>query len=257
MDVLERRTPHYLRIYRDLKDGITKGKLVPDARLPGQRELAQKYGVTVMTVRHALQLLEQEEKVVMRHGLGTFVAPRRIEYAMGNLRSFAQTVTDQGLELRTQVVLRELVEPHPHVAELLQLESGEPVYAIERLRFVGTEPIVYQHSQLQPWLGEALDAVDLSDLSLYDYLQRDLQIQVTRAKEDIHAVALVARDAALLEQEPGAPALLSERLTFAASGEPIIFDRALMPGDRVSMSTERFVSDMTLGYEVRLGEEVG
>lgn len=51
MNVLERRTPHYLRIYRDLKNGITTGTLAPDERLPGQRELAQKYGVTVMTVR--------------------------------------------------------------------------------------------------------------------------------------------------------------------------------------------------------------
>jgi len=253
----ERRAPIYLRIYRDLRDAIAAGRLEPDERLPGQRELARHYGVTVMTVRQALQLLEQEEAVVMRQGLGTFVAPRRIEYALGNLRSFAQTIMDQGLELKTRVLSRQLSEPHPHIAEQLGREPGELVYSIERLRFICAAAVVYQHSHLQPWLGEALDTVELSNRSLYEYLQRDLDVQVARAKEDIHAVALGAREASLLEREPGAPALLSERLTLSVDDEPLIFDRALMPGDRVSISTDRFVSDMTLGYEVRVGEEVG
>ncbi|TAN30878.1 GntR family transcriptional regulator [bacterium] len=255
MDAFQRRTPHYLRIYRDLKDRIGASALAPGERLSTQRELAQEYGVTVMTVRQALQLLEQEELVVMRHGLGTFVAPRRIRYAMGNLRSLAQEVADQGLELKTRVLRRELVAPHPHVAELLQIEAGELVYAIERLRFVGAQPIVYQHSQLQAWLGETLDDVDLNDLSLYDYLQGELKIEVAHAHERIQAITLAPHEATLLEEEPGAAALLSERLTFAAGGEPIIFDRAFMPADRVSVATERFVSDVTVDYELRLGEE--
>ena len=257
MDAFERRTPHYLRIYRDLKKKISGGAFAPSERLPTQRELANGYGVTVMTVRQALQLLEQEELVVMRHGLGTFVAPQRIRYAMGNLRSLAQEVTAQGLELKTRVLRRELAEPHPHVAELLQIEPGEPVLSIERLRFVGPEPVVYQHSQLQPWLGEALDDVDLSEISLYDYLQRELKIELAHAQERIHAVALTAHQATLLEEEAGAAALLSERVTFSVGGEPIMFDRAFMPGDRVSVATDRFVSDVTVGYELRLNGEAG
>src|SRR5207253_10884748 len=116
---------------------------------------------TVMTVRQALQLLEHEELVVLRHGLGTFVAPKRISYGMGNLRSLAQEVTAQGLELKTRVLRRDPVQPHPHVAEPLRTEQGSRLHAVERLRFVGREPIVYQYSQLQPWLGDALEGVDL------------------------------------------------------------------------------------------------
>ena len=255
MDAFERRTPHYLRIYRDLKTQIADGVLAPNERLPPQRELAARHGVTVMTVRQALQLLEQEEAVVVRHGLGTFVAPQRIHYAMGNLRSFAQEVTHQGLELKTRVLRRELSEPHPHVADLLRLEAGEPVLSIERLRFVGPEPVVYQHSQLQPWLAEAVERVDLTDISLYDYLQSELRIELTHAQERIHAIGLGAHEATLLEREPASAALLSERVTFSVAGVPVMFDRAFLPGDRVSVAAERFVSDVTVGYELRLAEE--
>ena len=208
-----------------------------------------------MTVRQALQLLEQEELVVLRHGLGTFVAAKRISYGMGNLRSLAQEVTAQGLELKTRVLRRELVQPHPHVAELLRIEPGGPVYAVERLRFVGREPIVYQYSQLQPWLGDALEGVDLSEISLYDHLHDELEIEIARAQEWVHAVTLAAREATLLEAEPDTSALLSERLTFTAGGEPIMFDRAYMRGDRVSLATERFAADVTVGYRLRLAEE--
>jgi GntR family transcriptional regulator len=257
VDAFERRTPLYLRIYRDVKAKIAVGTLAAGEQLPTQRELAGSYGVTVMTVRQALQLLEQEDLVVMRHGLGTFVAPQRIRFAMGNLRSLAREVTEQGLELKTRVLRRELQEPHPRIAELLGLEVGEPVLSIERLRFIGSEPIVYQHSQLQPWLAEPLDGVDLSDISLYDYLQGELEIELAHAQERIHAIAMAAHEASVLEEESGAAALLSERVTFSADGQPLMFDRAVMPGDRVSVAADRFISDLTVGYELRLSQEGG
>jgi GntR family transcriptional regulator len=255
LDTFERRTPHYLRIYRDLKEKITGGTFAPGERLPTQRDLAGSHGVTVMTVRQALQLLEQEELVVSRHGLGTFVAPQRIRYEVGNLRSLAQEVAAQGLVLRTRVLGRGLVEPHPHVAELLHVEPGEPVLSIERLRFVGLEPVVYQQSYLQSRFASALAEVDLSALSLYNHIQSELGVELSRAQERIHAIGLAGAEADLLEQQPGAAALLSERITFSVASEPIMFDRAFMPGNRVSVATERFVTDISVGYELRLAEE--
>lgn len=255
MNVFERRTPHYLRIYRDLRDKITTGALAPNEQLPTQRELAQDHGVTVVTVRHALQLLEQEELVTMRHGLGTFVAPKRIRYGMGKLRSLAQEISDQGLELETRVLRQELVEPHPHIAELLQIEPGEAVYMIERLRLTGRDPIVYQFTQLRPALGELLDGVDLVHVSLYDYLHDGMHVEIAGVQERIRAVTLSAHEATLLEQDVGSAALLTERLTLNSAGVPIMFDRAYMPADRVAVSTELLPPDTAVGYEWYLAEE--
>ena len=255
MSAFERRTPHYLRIYRDLRGKIQLGALAPSERLPTQRALAERYGVTLMTVRQALQLLEQEELVVMRQGLGTFVAPKRLSYAMGNLRSLAQEVAAQQLQLQTRVLSQQFCEPHPQVAELLRIEGDDPVFLIERLRFVGLQPFAYQRSHLQPWLGEALDGVDLTGRSLYDYLHDELGIEIAHAQEWTHAINLPPQEATLLEEQPGAAALFSERLTFAAGDEPILLDRAYMPGDRISMSTDRFFADVTVGYQLNVREE--
>jgi GntR family transcriptional regulator len=255
MDAFERRTPHYLRIYRDLKHQIADGAFAPGERLATQRELAARHGVTVMTVRQALQLLEQEELVVSRHGLGTFVAPQRIDYEIGNLRSLAQEAAAQGLDLRTFVLRRGLVAPHPRVAEVLRVEASGPVLSIERLRSVGQQAVVYQQSYLPAWLEDALEGVDLGSTSLYDHIQGTHKIALVRAHERIHAIGLAAPEALLLDEPDGAPALLSERITYSATGDPILFDRAFMPGDRVSVTSERVVSDISVGYELRLAEE--
>ena len=196
--------------------------------------------------------MEQEDLLAVRHGLGTYVAPKRVRYATGNLNSLAQQMAAQGLELNTRVLRRELVEPHPHVAELLKTDAGDPVFAVERLRFIGAEPLVYQQSMLQPWLGEALDSIDLTGVSLYDHL-KDLGVEIARAHEWIQAISLADHEAILLETESGAAALVSERLTFSAADEPIVFDRAFMPGDRVSVSTSRHISDVSVSYQLQRG----
>jgi GntR family transcriptional regulator len=108
---------------------------------------------------------------------------------------------------------------------------------------------------LLPAIGEGLGDVDLSDISLYDYLESELKIELAHAQERIHAIALAAHEATLLEEELYAAALLSERVTFSVAGDPIMFDRAFMPGARVSIAADRFVSDLTVGYELRLDEE--
>jgi GntR family transcriptional regulator len=245
---MSRRTPQYLRIYRDLRERIDRGSLVPGERLPAQRELAESYGVTVMTVRQALQLLEREEVVAVRHGLGTFVAPTRVRFGLVHLLSLAEELSSQGLEVTTRILRSELVEPHPHVAEQLTLEHGEPVYLVERLRFLGTDPIVFQRSSLPPSLAETFDTVDLSRISLYAFLHE--RFGIGRARESIHALNLPPTEATLLDDEPGAAALVSERLTFSTNEEPILLDRAYMRGDRISMSTDRLFAGAARGYTI-------
>jgi GntR family transcriptional regulator len=251
VDTVARRTPQYLRIYRDLRAKIEQDSFSPGERLPAQRELAETYGVTVMTVRQALRLLEQEEIVTVQHGLGTFVAPTRVRFGLLHLLSLAQEVASQGLEVTTRILRSELVEPHPHVAEQLALEPGDPVYVVERLRFLGSAPIMFQRSSLPPSVAEELEAVDMSQISLYGFLHERLGIG--HARESIHAINLPPTEAMLLEDQPGAAALLSERLTFSASDEPILLDRACMRGDRISMSTDRLFADAAGGYTLNFG----
>jgi GntR family transcriptional regulator len=253
---LDERTPHYVRIYRDLKRQIEANDLIPGTRLPAQKELSRTFNVTLMTLRQAVQLLEQEGLVVTHHGRGTYVAARPVSYQLETLRSLAQDISAQGHELLTRV-LRLSCEVAPrHVAEALQAEPEATVVVLERVRFVEAKAIVYQRSYLPTWLGEALFDIDLAQASLYDYLDQQLGVDVVRADETIRAVVLAKAEASAVGVAEGTPAILSERTTFTTDDRPIIHDEAFMPGDRIVICAARFRSDLSVGYRLRAGEMI-
>src|SRR6266571_7095994 len=101
------RIPRYHQIAQALRDRIRSGDIAPGARLDNQRRLAADFGVTLMTLRQALEVLERERLIARRHGLGTFVAlpPRRIvDYDILQLRRFAGDLSAQGERVTTRVL---------------------------------------------------------------------------------------------------------------------------------------------------------
>jgi DNA-binding transcriptional MocR family regulator len=71
---LSARGPRYLRVYVTLRERLRAGIYAPGERLPNQLQLAQEFGVSFMTLRRAVELLERDGYLVSRHGIGTFAA---------------------------------------------------------------------------------------------------------------------------------------------------------------------------------------
>jgi DNA-binding transcriptional regulator YhcF (GntR family) len=65
----------YVRIHQAILEQIRSGKLLPGKKLASERDLAAQFGVSLMTARHAVSVLQQEGHVIRRVGSGTFVAP--------------------------------------------------------------------------------------------------------------------------------------------------------------------------------------
>ena len=101
---MKARVPRYHRIAEALRERIREGDLTPGMRLDNQRALARTFGVTLMTLRQALELLERENLIARRHGLGTFVASPSIDYDILQLRRFAGDLSAQGEHVTTRVV---------------------------------------------------------------------------------------------------------------------------------------------------------
>jgi len=64
--------PRYLRVYAALRERLRTGMYQPGQRLPNQLQLAREFGVSFMTLRRAIELLERDGHLVSRHGIGTF-----------------------------------------------------------------------------------------------------------------------------------------------------------------------------------------
>jgi len=232
------RVPRYQGIADELRARIQDGEFAPGARLDTQRRLAASFGVTLMTLRQALELLEREKLIERRHGLGTFVAAPSIDYDILQLRRFAGDLSAQGEQVTTRLLGSGFVAAARRVAAALGVGRGAPVLVVERLRLVDDRPLSLQRSFLPAHLGEDVVRADLALTPLAQILEFKLGITVARAREVVSAVRLGHREARELHAAPGAPAFESERVSYDAGGAPVVFDRVFIPGDRFRITRE-------------------
>jgi GntR family transcriptional regulator len=232
------RVPRYYRIAESLRDRMRRGDLPPGTRLDNQRTLARSFGVTLMTLRQALEVLERENLIVRRHGLGTFVAAPNIDYDILQLRRFAGDLTALGEDVTTRVLATTVGVVDARAAASLALAPRARLFVLDRLRLVGDRPVSLQRSFLAGTLGEELTGVDLATTPLKEALEFKLGLTIERARETVSAVRLGRREARELGCAPGAPAFESERVSFSAGSRPVVFDRVFIPGDRFRITRE-------------------
>ncbi len=247
---LEDGTPAYVRIQAELRRRIQDGHYTEGEPLPSQRQLSEEFGVTVMTLRQAIEILRRERLVVTRQGLGTFVTARRFSYAIGPLRGLTQEIEDQGGQLTTEVLRWREVIPVAAIASALGIGEREQTVCVERLRRVDGEPIVYQRSHLPLSVGRSLERSQLSSGSLYEVMAARLGFEVDHARERLSPAVLTGRIARLLECRAGSPGMLSERVSLTTSGRPVLHDKAFMSGERLVITADRRRSDVSIRYEL-------
>jgi len=230
--------PRYHQIAQALRDRIRSGDIAPGARLDNQRRLAEDFGVTLMTLRQALEVLEREGLIMRRHGLGTFVALPSVDYDILNFRAFAGDLSAVGEDVATRFLRNHFGPADRLAARELGLEPGARVFALERLRLVDGRPTSFQVSHLSAALGEEVAKADLTVTSLRQVLSFKLGIEITSARETVSAETLPARAARELGCVPGAPCFRSDRVSVDAESRPIVYDRVFIPGDRFRITRQ-------------------
>jgi GntR family transcriptional regulator len=232
------RTPRYLKIAAELRERIRSGEHKAGARLSTQRQLAREFGVTLMTLRQALELLERERLIRRQHGLGTFVAAPFIDYDILQHQRFAADLRAQGEPVSTRLLGSRFVLGDRRVTAALGLGPRARVLQLERLRLVDGHPMSLERSFLAATLGEELVKADLAATPLRQALEFKLGITIERASENVSATRLGRREARELGCRAGAPAFESERVSFATDGQAVVFDRVYIPGDRFRITRE-------------------
>ncbi len=232
------RIPRYHQIAQSLRERIDAGVLGAGERLDSQRRLAREFAVTLMTLRHSLELLERDGLITRRHGLGTFVALPSIDYDILRLRALAGDLSAKGENVATRFLRSHFARPDPQVARALSLAKHERVFVLERLRLVDGRPMSLQLSYAARSIGEEVAKTDLAVTPLRQVLTFKLGIDITAARETVSAVQLDARAARELGCRRGAPAFRSDRVSLGADGTPVVYDRAFIPGDRFRITRQ-------------------
>lgn len=233
--------PLHHQVYLDLRAALDTGQWPPGEQLPTERELAERYGCSLITVRRALDELTREKRLQRTRGRGTFVLPPVIDRNLAESMSFTEEMQRRGLDPETRVIAARPEAATESVAAALGLEVGSPTLYLERLRVASGEPLLLEMVNLPAERFPGLLASDLEHNSLYDLLTERYGTPVARAREALQPVHLPAREARLLGLEPGSLALLVEGVAYTGDGLPVEFGRTYVRGDRTRYYVERVV----------------
>jgi GntR family transcriptional regulator len=233
--------PLHHQVYLDLKAALDAAEWKAGDRLPTERDLAFRYGCSLITIRRALGELVRESRLERTRGRGTFVLAPRMDVDFAGSLSFTEEMQTRGLDPETRLIAARPEAAGEAVAAALGLELGSPTLYLERLRLADGEPLLLEQVHLPAERFPGLLASDLEGGSLYDLLTERYGVRVARAREAIEPVLLRAREARLLGRQPGSPALLIEGIASTIEGTPIELGRTFVRGDRTRYYVERVV----------------
>lgn len=217
-------TPRYQVIYDDLKARITDGEYDISARLPSENELMLQYDVSRVTVRHALQRLQDENFIASQRGKGRFVIYPKAIQNLGRLLGLGESLSASDMEVSSRVLCLGEVAAGPDVATALGLKAGGPVTCLERLRCFNGRPVSFDTSYFPIEIGRYLGDFDLERLDVFVLIESHLGLELSVADLVIKVSDAEPEIADKLQVDPGDAVVQIERLTRDSKGRPIDFE---------------------------------
>jgi GntR family transcriptional regulator len=232
--ILKRGAP--VPLYHQLKAALLRdieaGRWRPGERLPTEDALIARFKVSKITVRQALRDLAQLGYIRREQGRGTFVQRPPLEEGPRELKSFTSEMQGHGFAATSRVLEQTVLAAPADIAARLDIEEGDAVFRLHRLRLADAEPMGLQTAYIAMRLVPGIDELSFVDASLYEILASRYALYPAAARESHQAVLLLEEAAALLRAPVGSPAFAAERLTSLADGRPLEYVQAIMRGDR-------------------------
>jgi len=225
--------PLYQQLQRAVRDAIENHVLAPDDALPSERQLAEDFAVSRITVRRAIEGLVAEGLLVSRQGSGNFVCSR-VEKNFAKLTSFSEDMRARGSRPHSVWLKKALGSVTPEEALKLALSPGTQVYRFHRLRFADDAPMAIEFATV---VASCLPSLDAVGTSLYGALSEQGNRSV-RVLQRLRALVLSVEQVRLLQAEPGDAGLMVERLGYLRDGRAIELSQSYYRGDTYDFVAE-------------------
>lgn len=236
--MLKSGRPRHQQISEIIREQIEGGVLGPDDRLPSESRLGAQFGVSRITVRRALQTLENDRLIYRRQGLGSFVQSQPVRQGLVHLTDFVEDMTRAGLTASSKLILRQSEGAPAAVAGPLRVEPGEPVYRIDRVRLGDGAPIAFDRTWLPAVYGNLLRQRELGHETIYHVLEHEFGIPVVGGRYRIEAVNARADVAEPLGVPWGRALLLIQRTSWTIDERPLYHQHRYYRSDLVAYELE-------------------
>ena len=229
LPALQQTAPLYREVKRRLMDTLARGEWRPGDAIPAERRLSEQYGISIGTLRKAIDELCAENILIRQQGRGTYVASHNRDR---NLFYFFHVVPENGPKAYPDVELLAFGRGKADrvAAERLGIETGEAIVRIRnRLRLAGA-PVVIDDITLSSarFAGLTERQFRARPSTIYNLYQESFGISVVRTRERVRAMPADHDVAGLLEVPRGAPLLQVRRVAYAYQDVPVEYRVSLV-----------------------------
>lgn len=194
--------PLYEQLAETLRDKMYAGEYTFGDSLPSERAMAAEFGISHLTVRKALSLLEEEGLIVRIQGKGTFVKTPRLSVDMQAVGSFSSILSGHNTNVTSKVLYSEVRPARTKYARIFGVGEESRVYVCEKLKSSNGVPLAIEQTVVPLEYVPDVADYDYSVYSLYD-VYRNNNIRITREDQYLEIVKVYNPIASILGKEDG------------------------------------------------------
>lgn len=226
------------RIADEIEQSIARGVFKQGGKLPGEIDIAARFGVNRHTVRRAIAALAERGVVRAERGSGTYVETRPLAYPIRRRTRFSEIVGEAGRAAGGRLIGSATEAADADVARRLRTEPGAPVVRLETLRHADRVPLCVATTWLSArrfpdaariYAASQTETRMLAHYGVHEY---------TRRHTDVTAAVADAADANNLKIALGRPLLVVNKMDVDENGVPVLISRTRFAADRIALVIE-------------------
>ncbi|WP_394556649.1 GntR family transcriptional regulator [Priestia aryabhattai] len=228
----------YLQVIDKIKQNIEKGIFKEKERLPSEFDLSKQLGVSRATLREALRILEEENIIVRRHGVGTFVNTKPTFLSgIEQLNSITHMIEQAGMKAGTIFLSSQIQELSENALTRFACGEDEQILFVERVRTANGEPVVYCMDKVpQKILPENFE---YKQESLLEILEKQAGKHISYAVANIEPLGYHEKVSPILQCEPETALLVLKQMHYDQYDEPILYSINYFKADQFSFQVLR------------------
>jgi len=231
--------PIYHQLEEYIKQLIENGDLKPGDMIPSEREYADKYKVSRMTIRQAIVNLVNERYLYRVKGKGTFIMEQKLEQSLHGLTSFSEDMKSRGMKASSKLISFEIIPADLKLADQLSIQEHGPVYEIKRIRLAEEVPMALERTYISANKVKGLTE-EIVQHSLYEYIEENLKLKIAKGTQVIEAAIVNSEEVEYLQIPKQSPIMLIQRKTSLEDGTVFEVVKSSYRADRY-----KFMIDLT------------
>ncbi len=215
---MNRKTTAYNMVAEILRRRILGNELQPGQQLPSEQDLCKEFRTSRITIRRALQILEEELLVRRRQGSGTFLTAKPARKIPILSSEFDASLARHAPEVTRRVDLWEWRPADEETAALLHTFVGDRVLFVRRIDSMGSSPVAMDEMSILRAYADKLSKEELAGLDSMERWQKAQGIEIGHSVQAVEAVAAEEPVVGVLGVNPGTPVLKETETVYLADG---------------------------------------